>query len=101
MIAASDNETPVSSASAWQINTKHQFGKRLRAGDVPTRLPAYLHKARTLVLTISAEDAIVAGNLPERHQDSFDRMLIARAPGENTCHTPDPVFKSHGMHVCW
>jgi endonuclease-3 len=46
---------------------------------VPTRLPAYLHKARTSVLSISAEDAMVVGNLPGRHQDSFDRMLIAQA----------------------
>jgi PIN domain nuclease of toxin-antitoxin system len=50
VIAASDNETPVSSASAWQISTKHQFGKRLRADDVPMRLPAYLHKARSRCL---------------------------------------------------
>jgi PIN domain nuclease of toxin-antitoxin system len=101
-IATSDNEAIVSSASAWEITTKYRLGKLPKAGDVPTRLPTYLRKARVSVLSISLEHAIAAGALPGPHRDPFDRMLIAQARLEKLpVITTDPVFKEYGVRICW
>jgi PIN domain nuclease of toxin-antitoxin system len=51
LIAAAENDAVVSSASAWEISIKHRLGKLPKAGDVPTRLPAYLRKARLPTLS--------------------------------------------------
>jgi PIN domain nuclease of toxin-antitoxin system len=102
LIAAADNEVMVSSASAWEITAKHRLGKLPRTGDLPTRLPVYLRKARMSVLAISLEHAMAAGRLPGPHRDPFDRMLIAQAQLERTpVITIDPIFKDYGVRTCW
>jgi PIN domain nuclease of toxin-antitoxin system len=102
VIAAADNEIIVSSASAWEIATKHRLGKLTKAGDVATRLPVYLRRARMSVLSMSLEHALAAGKLPGPHRDPFDRMLIAQAQLEKlSVITADPVFKEYGVRVCW
>lgn len=101
-IATADNEALVSSASAWEISTKHRLGKLPGAGDVPTRLPAYLRKARMSVLSISLEHAMAAGALPGPHKDPFDRMLIAQAQLEKLAIiTNDPAFTDYGIRIRW
>ncbi|MBK5911220.1 hypothetical protein CCR85_06900 [Rhodothalassium salexigens] len=71
----------VSAASAWEIATKWRIGK---LPDLPTDLqPGAL--AQTVRgfgldwLAIDAQDASVAGALPFRHRDPFDRMIYAQA----------------------
>ncbi|MBA2409919.1 MAG: type II toxin-antitoxin system VapC family toxin [Gammaproteobacteria bacterium] len=102
LIAAADNDLIVSSASAWEITTKYRIGKLPSAGDVPTRLPVYLRKARMSVLTISLEHAMVAGALPGPHRDPFDRMLIAQSQLEHMpVITVDSIFRDYGVRTCW
>lgn len=101
-IADPDTEALVSSASAWEIATKHRLGKLAEAGDVATRLPAYLRAARFLELPISIDHALRAGQLPDPHRDPFDRMLIAQATIENLrIITNDPIFRDYGAPVLW
>ncbi len=102
LIAAPGNEVVVSSASAWEIATKHRLGKLPKAGDVPTRLSFYLRKARIATLPITIEHAVAAGALPGPHRDPFDRMLIAQSRLEKMpVVTVDPVFRDYGARTCW
>lgn len=102
VIADPANEMLVSSASAWEISTKHRLGRLPEAGDVATRLPHYLRKARFSVLPISLEHALAAGALPGPHKDPFDRMLIAKAQLEGLpVVTADSVFRDYGVSVVW
>lgn len=101
-IADPETEALVSSASAWEIAAKHRLGKLAEAGDVVTRLPAYLRAGRFGELPISIQHALQAGRLPGPHRDPFDRMLIAQANTENlTVVTNDPVFRDYGAQVLW
>ena len=101
-IAEPENPVVVSSASAWEIATKHRIGKLPEAGDVVQRLPDYLRRARLDVLPISLEHALEAGGLPGPHKDPFDRMLIAQARlNVLTVVTRDSVFADYGVPVIW
>ncbi len=101
-IADPETEALVSSASAWEIATKHRLGKLPEAGDVATRLPAYLRAGRFGELPISLAHALQAGRLPGPHRDPFDRMLIAQATAEGLpVVTNDPVFSGYGAQVLW
>lgn len=101
-IAAPDTEALVSSASAWEVATKHRLGKLAEAGDIAVKLPAYLRVGRFTELPISVEHALQAGRLPGPHRDPFDRMLIAQAAIENLrVVTNDPVFRDYGAQVLW
>jgi PIN domain nuclease of toxin-antitoxin system len=102
IIANSENTIFVSSASAWEIATKHRIGKLPEAEEAMTRLPDLLRKARFRVLPISLEDALAAGSLPGPHRDPFDRMLIAQSQAEGlSILTNDPAFADYEADVIW
>ena len=101
-IGASRNDVLVSSASAWEIATKHRLGRLPEAGDVARRLPLYLRKARFTVLDVTLDHALLAGSLPGPHRDPFDRMLMAQAQIEAMpVVTLDGVFSDYGIAVIW
>jgi len=101
-IAAATNHIFVSSASAWELSTKHRIGKLPEAGELVEKIPSYLRKERFEVLPISLEHALLAGNLPGPHRDPFDRMLMAQSKLEKLpLITSDPVFKEYGTRVVW
>lgn len=96
------NDCLVSSASAWEIATKHRIGRLPEAGDIVANLPAYLREARFSILEISLDHALLAGTLSGPHKDPFDRMLIAQAKIEKLLVvTVDPVFQLYGLSVIW
>ena len=101
-IADPDREVLVSSASAWEIATKHRLGRLPEAGDAAERLPHYLRRAGFTVLAVSLDHALAAGALPGPHKDPFDRMLIAQARLENAqVASQDAVFRHYGVPVIW
>lgn len=88
------NSIFVSSASAWEIATKHRLGKLPEAAELLQKYPQTLEQARFLELSITAAHALRAGTLPIAHRDPFDRMLIAQAELENLpILTHDPAFQ--------
>ena len=102
----------VSSASGWEIATKHRLGKLgLRPSDAalpapssfdPRRLPELILRDRVDVLPISIEHALEAGLLPGPHRDPFDRMLVAQCRLEGLpLVTIDPVFRAFDVEVIW
>ena len=73
-IADPANVVFVSAGSIWEISIKRSIGK-LRVGDEVFDIDSEGFE----LLTIDAADARAAGELPLRHRDPFDRMLVAQA----------------------
>jgi PIN domain nuclease of toxin-antitoxin system len=102
IIQAPNNMILVSSASGWEIATKHRLGRLPHAVEVAHNLPSLLRKSRMDVLSISMEHALAAGVLPGPHRDPFDRMLIAQAQIERLpIITSDREFKNYPIEVVW
>jgi PIN domain nuclease of toxin-antitoxin system len=83
VIAAPANTILLSSASAWEIATKHRIGKLPEAKEIIANFQILLDKARFQTLSITLEHSLKAGSLNIQHKDPFDRMLIAQAEIEN------------------
>ncbi|MEE9355933.1 MAG: type II toxin-antitoxin system VapC family toxin [Methylococcaceae bacterium] len=65
----------VSAVSAWEISIKKAMGKL----NAPDNLQEEIHLHRFTPLDINIDHAKLAGELPNLHNDPFDRMLIAQA----------------------
>jgi len=102
VIRSADTVVLVSSASGWEIGTKHRLGRLPEATEVVHNLPPLLRRSRMEVLPIALEHALAAGMLPGPHRDPFDRMLIAQARLERLpIVTNDPVFARYEVEVLW
>ena len=69
----------VSSASAWEIATKHRLGRLDAADAVVHGFRAHLDRLGAEELAIRTDHAILAGSLQGPHRDPFDRMLAAQS----------------------
>ncbi len=78
LILAPDNRILVSAASVWEIAIKYG----LQRGDMPIsgeQALSYFRQSGYSLLPISPEHAAAVGQLPNHHQDPFDRLLVAQA----------------------
>lgn len=101
-IAEAANRVFVSSASGWEVATKHRNGRSPEAARLLRELPGALRRDRFEPLPISLDHALAAGALPGPHKDPFDRMLIAQARIENlSVVTIDPVFRAYEVDIVW
>jgi PIN domain nuclease of toxin-antitoxin system len=101
-IASPGNTVFVSSASAWEIATKHRLGKLPEAQEAAEKLPALVRRARFTPLPITIEHAHRAGGLRAVHRDPFDRMLAAQASLEELpTVTPDSAFQLFRVETLW
>ncbi|MGB3516039.1 MAG: type II toxin-antitoxin system VapC family toxin [Elainellaceae cyanobacterium] len=73
----------VSSASSWEIATKHRIGKLPEAKQLIADYAQILQQAKFFELSMTVAHALRAGSLPMAHRDPFDRMLMAQAELEN------------------
>ncbi len=97
-------KTPLllSDVSVLEIALKWQSGK-LELPDPPRR---WLEKQIAVwglkCLELSRSDIYRATELPERHKDPFDRLLIASALNENaTILTPDAAIRRYPVSCLW
>jgi PIN domain nuclease of toxin-antitoxin system len=90
-------EVYVSAASAWEIAIKMALGKlRVQKADLEAEIAAN----GFLDLPIRTRHALLAGRLAPRHEDPFDRMLVAQAQVEDLAVvSADPVFEGYGVSV--
>ncbi len=72
-------EVYVSAASIWEISIKAALGK-LKAD--PAEILAAVEPAGFMLLDITGEHAARTMELPPRHKDPFDRILVAQASCE-------------------
>ena len=68
----------VSAASVWEIAIKHALGR----GDMPVssrNALGYFRASGYQLLDIKPEHVVAVEDLPNHHQDPFDRLLVAQA----------------------
>ena len=75
-IADPANEVGVSAASVWEAAIKRSIGKLLFD---TAELLAALQSGGFREVSVTAQHALLAGELPRHHDDPFDRMLVAHA----------------------
>jgi PIN domain nuclease of toxin-antitoxin system len=92
----------VSSASAWEIATKHRLGRLNGAHSVVHGYSHHLERLGAEELPIRADHAILAGSLGGEHRDPFDRMLAAQALIETIpIVTGDDAISGLGAPILW
>jgi len=97
-----DDQVYISAVVAWEIASKVRSGKWPEARPLADDFfPTISHYAfHHLPLTL--EHAHLAGAMPGRHRDPFDRLLAAQARIENVpLVTVDPVFHEFGIQTLW
>lgn len=72
------NEIYVSAASTWEIAIKRALGKL----QAPANMDTVVEDKSLAKLPVTLFHGDLAGALPARHNDPFDRMLIAQAQAE-------------------
>ena len=92
----------MSAVSGHEIATKYRLGRL----PVPARLAEQLDQMVTengwQPLPLSIAQAQLAGRLPGKHRDPFDRMLAAQALIEDVpIVTSDSAFAEFGVKVIW
>lgn len=101
-LSRAGNTILVSSASVWEIATKHRIGKLPDAADLLADFAGYLSRERFEGLPISVDHAVRAGSLPGPHKDPFDRMLIAQAQSENVpILSSDAALDAYSVRRLW
>jgi PIN domain nuclease of toxin-antitoxin system len=78
------------------MSIKKAFGKL----DIPDDLEIAIKVNNFEIIAINIADGLLAGQLPNYHNDPFDRMLIAQAINHNlTIITRDSKFKQYGVNI--
>jgi PIN domain nuclease of toxin-antitoxin system len=91
------HDVAVSVASIWEAAIKRALGKL--QFETPILLDT-LSRGGTRVVSITAEHALAAGDLPRHHEDPFDRMLVAQALTEGlTLVTRDARLRAYQVAI--
>lgn len=102
VIADGKNTIFVSSASVWEMATKHRKGKLGQASQILHRFPELIDKNDFKLLTINWQHAKQSGQFTQTHADPFDRMLVAQSQIEQmpliSC---DEMVKQFPVTVLW
>lgn len=84
----------ISAAVAWEIAIKRSLGKL----HTPKNLEAIIDENDFVTLPVSLVHALGVEDLPNHHQDPFDRLLISQALIEGlTIVTRDPNIQRYAV----
>ena len=99
-LEAPENTVYLSAATAWEIVIKQGIGRLKVADDPGTWFCKYLDLYRLAALPITHGHALAVFNLPPRHNDPFDRVLIAQAIHEGmTLAGADEAIRQYDVAV--
>lgn len=102
LLADVTTDVVVSSATAWEIATKHRIGKLPHAADVVRGYADHLRTVMATELLISSAHALLAGAFKHTHKDPFDRLLAAQSTLEAIpLVSNDPAFESFPIAPLW
>ena len=92
----------ISSASAWELATKHRLGKLPGLEPLLENFTDHAERLSAELLPIRHDHALRAGALPGAHRDPFDRMLAAQAQLDDLeLLTRDPAFAEFEVRTLW
>ncbi len=92
----------VSAASAWEIRTKFRLGRLPGAYSVARDVAEAVRRMAFVELPIGFADAELAGALPGKHRDPFDRMIAAQALGHSLhVASNDAALDAFGVTRVW
>ena len=102
IVGDSANEVLVSSASAWEISTKHRLGKLPSAHELARDISGWVNRAGFLELPVTIPHGQRAGSWPQSHRDPFDRMLAAQSALEELpLISKDHQLEDFGIRLVW
>jgi PIN domain nuclease of toxin-antitoxin system len=96
------NELLLSAVSTWEIAIKFALDK-LDLPEPPARfVPSRMQQHAIAGLAFEHHDALAIADLPDHHDDPFDRALIAQALERDLAIvTSDQRFADYGVTVEW
>lgn len=102
LLSDPSNHISVSSASAWEICTKHRLGKLRGADALVNDVAEWVSQAGFEELPISMVHAQRAGSWPQPHRDPFDRLLAAQSAVDGVpLVSSDQVLRGFGVTLVW
>lgn len=102
LLAEPAHEVLVSSASAWEIATKHRLGRLPEAEVLVTDIAGWVRQAGFGPLPVTIEHTQRAGTFSQPHRDPFDRMLAAQSLIEKVpLVSRDPDLSPFGVDLVW
>lgn len=102
VIADGRTELFWSVASSWEIAIKTSLG-RLSLPEPPRMLiPKVIREQSLRPLDVSHAHALAVAELPDHHQDPFDRLLIVQAQQEKLpIVSADEMFSRYDLERVW
>ena len=101
-IANADNEIMFSAASAWEIALKAAKGRLILPETPALFVPSRCKRHKFQPLPVRMDHALHVFELPERHTDPFDRLLVAQCQIEDTpLISADSAVKQYDLEVIW
>jgi PIN domain nuclease of toxin-antitoxin system len=90
----------LSAVSSWEIAIKYRLGKLPLPEPPTTYVPDRIRRTGVTPLAVEHDHALRVSELPERHRDPFDRLLICQAQALRIAViTADPVFTGYDVDV--
>ncbi len=97
-----DNTVFLSAVSVWEIFVKYNLGKLTLPRPPKEFVPRERRRHLISRLPLSENDIFPLPNLPNIHQDPFDRMLICQAIEHGlTILTPDEAIQNYPVKNLW
>ncbi len=91
----------VSSVSFWEVALLSKR-KMITIHDIREWKTGLMEKARITLIDPDASEMIESANLPDFHDDLFDRLLIIQAfRNKAALVTKDPVFEEYPVETFW
>ena len=102
LIARGGEEIYLSAATSWEIAIKSALGKLPLPEPVASFVPKRMAAQALRPLAVMHSHALRVAELPNYHNDPFDRLLIAQAQVEGmVILTADRAFKSYPVEILW
>jgi PIN domain nuclease of toxin-antitoxin system len=95
-----NNRLFLSDVSIWEMQIKVQLGKMKLRLPLHDLIESQRRDNEVEILHITTEHILELNNLPFRHKDPFDRLLIAQSiVGDFTIVTVDPEFPAYSAKL--
>ncbi len=100
LIGSPENELYLSAASTWEIAIKYGLGK-LPLPEAPALfVPPRLSRDGVISLPVEHAHTLAVAELPQHHNDPFDRLLVVQARMERmVLASADSVLKKYDVQL--